>query len=479
MNLRMARDHYRLMRRVTAESFAPGVAWPAETGCVLLLGRNQHAVRPSLLTADVLVPEAGDVVERSGAGLVFSSSFLRRALLAVRKRSLAGLLTVHTHPLSDQVVAFSEFDDANDPRLAENLYDLYPDGIFGSIVLGRRSAAARVWDRAGCLATPLGELVVVGEELAFFPLDGRPAPMPAHPAEVFDRGLAVTGSGALARLASMRVGLVGASGTGALLAELLVRAGAGELAIAEFDRYEPSNLNRVLHARRRDAEGRASKGVRLKQALDELGMPTRITLIPGGDVRIDSVARDLAGCDLLLGCVDNRHWPRLVMSELSYQYIVPFVDLGSEIGVSGETIQSVDARVSYVAPGRACLACSRIISAEQVRLESLSAGERDRVVAMGYSTLVPLAAPAVMDVNMRAASYAMLVVRHVLQPFLDRPIPTHIKEALTNYSIRRLSYDRAADCAVCGADWRLGAGDAVRLTTVSDAATSSGRPDAA
>ncbi len=479
MNLRMALHHYRLMRRVTAESFSSCVPWPAETGCVLLLGDNPHPTRPSLLTADVLVPEAGDVVERSGAGLVFSSSFLRRALLAVRERGLAGLMTVHTHPLSDDVVAFSEFDDAHDPNLARNLYELLPDGVFGSVVLGRRAAAARVWDRAGSVAAPLSQLVVVGEQLAFIPLDGRPLPAHARPAEIFDRGLAVTGCGALARLASMRVGLVGASGTGALLAELLVRAGVGELAIAEFDRFEPSNLNRVLHSRRRDADGHASKGERLKQALDDLEMPTRITLVSGGDVRVDSVARDLAGCDLLLGCVDNRHWPRLVMSELSYQYIVPLVDLGTEVGVSGDTIQSVDSRVSYVAPGRACLVCSGIISPEQVRLESLSAVERERVLAMGYSTRAPFAAPAVMDVNMRAASYAMLVVRHLLQPFLDRPIPTHIKEALTNYSIRRLSYDRAADCAVCGVAWRLGAGAAVRLTTKSDTETAAGRPDAA
>jgi hypothetical protein len=467
------------MRRATAESFTPGVAQPVETGCVLVLGRNPHPVRPSLLVADVLVPAADDVIEQSGAGIVFSASFLRRALLEVRERGLAGLMTVHTHPLSDDFVAFSYYDDANDPELARNLYELHPDGVFGSLVLGRRAAAARVWDRTGSRATPLGELVVVGEELEFYPLDGRLRPAPAHPEAIFDRGLPLTGSGALERLATMRVGLVGASGTGTLAAELLVRAGVGELAIAEFDRLELSNMNRVLHARRRDAELGVSKAERLKEALDDLGLPTNISLVPDGDVRSDAAARDLAGCDLLLGCVDNRHWPRLVLSELAYQYLVPLVDLGTEIGVAGDEFQSVDARVSYVAPGRACLVCSGIVSTERVRLESLSPVERERVLAMGYSTQVPLAAPAVMDVNMRASSYAMLVVRHLLQPFLDRPVPTHIMESLTNFSIRRVRRDRVPDCAVCGAGWRLGAGDSVRLSTVGVVAPDHNEPEAA
>jgi hypothetical protein len=36
----------------------------------------------------------------------------------------------------------------------------------------------------------------------------------------------------------------------------------------------------------------------------------------------------------------------------------------------------------------------------------------------------------------RAASLAMLVVRHLLQPFLDAPLPTSIRESMTNYRIR-------------------------------------------
>src|ERR1035438_10545577 len=101
------------------------------------------------------------------------------------------------------------------------------------------------------------------------------------------------------------------------------------------------------------------------------------------------------------------------LSEVSYQYLIPLIDLGTEIGASGAEIQSLDARVSFVGPGRPCLFCSRVITQERIRLESYHAAEQERVLAMGYSKDIRLTTPAVMDLNMRAASLAGLFVRHL------------------------------------------------------------------
>ncbi len=70
------------------------------------------------------------------------------------------------------------------------------------------------------------------------------------------------------------------------------------------------------------------------------------------------------------------------MTEISCQYLIPLVDVGTEISLGAAGVQSVDARVSYVAPGRMCLLCSGIVSEERVRLEGLSAEEKARVLAM-------------------------------------------------------------------------------------------------
>lgn len=461
----MSEQHKREMLNLTSASFFEGVDFPPETGCLLLVGCNNHLQRPSLLVREVLPPHVDDLKEQEHGAITFSNRYLRRALLQVRESGLAGFLTVHTHPGRDTHVGFSPYDDRNDPELMENLYELQPTGVFGSLVLGKCAVSGRLWLADKKEPVVLDEMVIIGEQLVSLPLNGSLEDASPTPCAIFDRSLALTGNGALARLSRMRVGVVGASGTGSLIVELLLRAGVGEIVVFEYDVIKDHNLNRILHARQSDAHANVRKANRLKEALDETELPTEITIIEGGDITNKRVALELRGCDLIFGCVDNQDWPRLVMTEVAYQYLIPYVDLGTEIGIDDLGVQSLDSRVSYVSSGRACLLCSGIVSEERVRIEGLEGNEKARVFAMGYTKDVRLDAPAVMDVNMRAASYAMLVLRHMLQPFLDTPLPTHIKEGLTNYSIKRICLSARKDCHICGPRGRHAFGDAIRLTT--------------
>ena len=130
----------------------------------------------------------------------------------------------------------------------------------------------------------------VGEHLSWLPLNGRLSPEAPPGAAIFDLALYVTGNGAMFRLSGMRVAIIGASGTGSVMIELLVRAGVGEIVLFEFDRAGLTNVNRVLHLRLRDAKGRVPKADRLAAAMRETGLPTRIRVVPGGDIRDDDVA---------------------------------------------------------------------------------------------------------------------------------------------------------------------------------------------
>lgn len=452
MNLRISEHDFRAVRRLTSGSFRTDIESPPETGCILLVARNPDTSRPSLIVTEVVEPGHGDVSESSTDGLVFSSTFLRRALLQVREKQLAGFVTVHTHPLADETVGFSKYDDAQDPKLMQNLYQLQPAGIFGSLVLGRNSVGGRTWLQGEATPRTLNRLFVVGERLEIMSLSGVPFSAPAS-VELFDRALALTGSGALRCLAGMTVGVVGAGGTGSLMIELLARAGAGEIVGFDFDVAEYSNLNRVLHLREADVLHGRRKLERLREVITESGLPTRLSIASGGDVTYTEVARELTGCDLIIGCVDC-DWPRLVMCEVSYRFLIPLIDIGSEIGLSPKDVQSVDSRVSIVGPGRPCLLCSGVVSPERVRLEGYSFQEQERILKMGYNPDFHLKAPAVMDLNMRAASFAMLIVRHLLQPYMLSPLPHTIKEAVTNFSMRPIRYSSAADCPICAGSLR-------------------------
>ena len=109
---------------------------------------------------------------------------------------------------------------------------------------------------------------------------------------------------------------------------------------------------------------------------------------------------------------------------------------------------------------------SDLVTDEGIRLEGFSDEERARIINMGYSNDVNLRAPSVMDLNMRAASAAMLWIRHLLQPFLATPLPHALKETVTNFSVKQLNYTRRSDCEICG-DNLVGNGGRFGLTVRS------------
>src|SRR6187549_1609396 len=106
MKLRMRRSEYETIREVASVSFNSPLEFPPETGGILLLGRNCHATNPSLTVAGVVRAGDGDFESQGFDALRFSSRYLRRALLEVRERGLAGFLTVHTHPMARDRVEF-------------------------------------------------------------------------------------------------------------------------------------------------------------------------------------------------------------------------------------------------------------------------------------------------------------------------------------------------------------------------------------
>jgi len=78
----------------------------------------------------------------------------------------------------------------------------------------------------------------------------------------------------------MRIGVVGAGGTGSLVIELLARAGAGEIIVFDFDLGEQSNLNRVLHLRGSDVAHGRLKTERLAEVVADSGLPTTLFVAP-------------------------------------------------------------------------------------------------------------------------------------------------------------------------------------------------------
>ena len=251
IDLRIAERDWTALRKQFQHSFRGNMA--PETGAIAILGERRSGDHREFIVADVLLPGPGDLKVATDGALVFHSSFIRRAHRRMRNTGLTGIACFHTHPGADDRVGFSGYDDQQDPLLADNLKDIEPRTHLVSVVAGKRSQYGRVY-ATGRSPTPLTRLIVVGEHLQYMKLDGQPEAWPPRPSAIFDSGLAITGSGAMSMLRQLTVAVVGASGTGSLICELLARAGCRRILLIDPDIVKTRNLNRILHTKAKDAD---------------------------------------------------------------------------------------------------------------------------------------------------------------------------------------------------------------------------------
>jgi hypothetical protein len=457
VNLRIPAPEWDRLRKHCARSFRG--RRDTENGVIGLLGKRvvDGGLR-ELVVAQIVWPEEGEVMAPRHQALTFSSRYIRRAHMRVRKSGLAGLVTFHTHPLARSGVNFSFYDDEQDPLLVENLQELWPNTLLSSVVLGETSQRGRLWT-SPTEQMALTTLVSVGDRLQYLPLDGKPPKPAPEPSEVFDRAMALTGSGALAQLAKRTVAVVGASGTGSLVCELLARAGCKRILLIDHDVVKLVNLNRILYATSDDAKYHRPKVEVVKRGIKNLGMGCEVISIVGS-ILDDAVMQRLNEADLVFGCVD-KDYPRMLLCKYAYQHVIPYIDVGAEIGGDKEGIVSTDARTNYVAPGRWCLRCTGLVNPRRLAFESLTGTERKRKIALGYCDDLLIKQPAVMDLNMRAASAGMMLLRHLFQPFLLEPLPVTLAENFVTYNMKPITSARARNeaCNICQMNPLAGFGD--------------------
>lgn len=179
------------------------------------------------------------------------------------------------------------------------------------------------------------------------------------------------------RLASACVGVVGCSGTGSPAIEALARAQIGEFVLVDFDRFAPSNLERIHGSNHRDvvADTRPLKVEIMSRLIREVSPAAKITALVGNALDPE-VIDELLRCDLVLGCTDTQHG-RAVLGDLAIHYLVPSIDVG--VLMKGEagmvTSQLVD--VTRYDPHLPCPFCSGVINNWWLRWELMDSEEKE------------------------------------------------------------------------------------------------------
>jgi hypothetical protein len=324
--------------------------------CFAIYHESVGTTRTTATISDVVLPEPHE--RHVHGNVAFTDEYFLRAADRAEGAD-GGLVLLHSHPGGVLWQEMSPDDIAAEHGHAAQAQALTGKPLHGmTLATGSGTWSARLWHpmdggyaRADCAAVR-----VVGDRL----IVSRNPAMAREP--IVDQRLLRTvsawGPVVQAELAQLRIGIVGLGSVGSMVAEALVRTGLRNLVLIDFDSIKEHNLDRVLHATRRDVALARSKVEILARALRTTATNPEFEVETSESslVEPDGWATAL-DCDVLFSCVD-RPWPRHLLNLAAYAHLIPVVDGGIHVATDeGGHMLGADWKAHIAAPGRRCLAC--------------------------------------------------------------------------------------------------------------------------
>lgn len=350
----------------------------------------------------ILIPNGE--CERSTTNITwYTEKYLSPKVVEEMDNSGLCLITIHSHPGGFN--NFSKTDDASDKILFASVTNWFddnrPNGT--AVMLPGGNIFARIIDRKGKFI-PLSHISIAGSEIKILRHKQKASSVPA-----FAKRIAQTfGKGTFSMLSQLKVGVVGCSGTGSIMIELLARNGIGELVIVDPDEVEQKNLNRILNTSMNNAKQARPKVTVLKNAIKKMGLGTKVSAYQSYTYDAEVIAA-LKTCDVLFGCVDSAIG-RYHLDCLSSAYLIPYFDVG--VGLYADKkggISQAMVATHYIEPAVTNLLSREVYTSEQVSAESLKINNSayyEQQKKEGYIAGVDEDQPAVLSVNMQASCLA-------------------------------------------------------------------------
>lgn len=396
--------------------------------CAVLFGRavvaDGRLVR--LVVREAIFPAPEDYEVRSEIAARLKPTFVAAMAQRARK-SGESIVFAHSHPFA--LNEFSAIDNAGERALADFLAERTPGIVHAALLVTPETTIARLLGKDTRLRVfGIGETVTFGA--------GNDAP----PAEQFDRQVRMFGQAGQARLNSLRIGIVGLGGTGSIMAQQLAHLGVEDFLLLDPDQVEATNLNRLVGARSADV---SRPKVEVAQKLIGLINPRARVATCQESALLASVAARLLDVDFVFGCTDSQG-SRSVLNQLSYQFLLPMIDMGVSIVAEKGVVSHMAGRVNMLAPGLGCFVCGQLLNPEAVRVDLLTDFER---AADPYVMGAREPAPAVISLNSTVASLAVTM-------FLDAVLGIGASARFINYNAvsgtaRPASVSPHPQCYVC------------------------------
>jgi hypothetical protein len=171
------------------------------------------------------------------------------------------------------------------------------------------------------------------------------------------------------------------------------------------------------------------------------------------DVTRQTTARSLIATDFFFACTDS-HGSRAVLTQLSYQYFLPGIDLGVRIEVREGAVTHIVGRVQMLAPGLACTTCTRLLDPEAVRRDLLDEQQR-RVDPYIVGRREPQ--PSVVSLNTTVAGMAVSMFMAAVTS-----VPMRARHQIILFdsgAVKPIENTPDPECFVCSSRGFLGRGD--------------------
>jgi hypothetical protein len=441
---------------------------PSEACAFVMTRPSIGALRATVIIRDVIWPRVGEVVATPRA-LEISADYISRALdVAIDAGPMVGLCLVHTHPRSEWgegIARFSPRDDWYEQRLFPTIAGARPEALSASIVLGSAGDVdARIWwrENKAVVTQPAHAIRVVGPELTV--LETPASPWRDHPdPSVMDRSTRLWGREGRRRLQNLRIGIVGAGGTGSLSAFALATMGVGKLSVWDKDIARKENRHRTagitaeyvgkpkVEALKAFAESVATAEPFLMETYEDWGTT-------------EEGLRRVKDCDIVFCCVD-KFAPRVPLNDLAYAHLIPVLDMAS--WMHPDKNKKIDALMTHAhvwSPGIPCAWCRETLTSYGLTKEAQG---RQQGIEKRIPYGLPLedtdgVEPSVLPLNMLGVSLALMEFLQVGLKITDRT-PNDLKFILPEWELDESDRPAREDC---GCLMSVGAADTLSIRPV-------------
>jgi hypothetical protein len=377
-----------------------------------VMGYGVRSDERYVVTCKEIVTFRSDEIEVSPVRVRIDSALVDGVFHTFANCDFNVLISCHSHPFEKGDVWFSSIDDENDRRLFDYFYDEMvrhkPDAHLFTAVFAHSTVAVRGYDVAKKSMFPVERLIVSDIPLRIIVPTNHPSYNTASRFvdATYDRQVLAFGQKGQELLRRLRIGLVGAGGTGSIAAEVLMRLGIKDLLIVDADRLEQTNLNRWQGGKMSDV-GRYKVDV-LKERLEEAGSGTEVRALR--TTLFDNEAMTaLKGCDILIGAVDDDR-ARYVLNRMSVSYLIPYLDCSSGIvlGKQRGTLKRIAVRNVCVVPSvTPCFNCNGYFFREDLPYLFLPGHMRKEAKRQKYINDDAIDSPAVYPLNMLSVAFLM------------------------------------------------------------------------